>query len=242
MQRRPSGVHGEGLPPQAGGGVIGIAKRSRGRGGGRPDFCVHKMAASAAIILGEGQCRVIFCKECGTLADEPTHKGSNVECYVRTLPAAVSSPHVERSAARALAAVFEELVVVSESEVKQVGDIDVGSANEGDNKKARAVIKEACPKCKHPELEYYTMQCVRAFECRGPNATNPQTGCFDACLYSATARCLGAPQVALSRRGSDSLLQLRKVWAHLLHQHVSAPACCSLSACAADVQRTPMCM
>ena len=27
-------------------------------------------------------CRVIFCPECGTLPDEPTHKGTNVDCYV----------------------------------------------------------------------------------------------------------------------------------------------------------------
>ena len=58
---------------------------------------------------------------------------------------------------------FEELVVVSESQVYKVGDLDVGSATESD-KKARATIKEDCPKCGHPELEYYTMQLRSADE------------------------------------------------------------------------------
>lgn len=52
---------------------------------------------------------------------------------------------------------FENLVVVSESKVRIVGDIDVGNATD-DDRRARATIKEACPKCKNPELEYYTMQ------------------------------------------------------------------------------------
>ena len=62
-----------------------------------------------------------------------------------------------------LVAVFEDLVVVSEGKVHSVGNADVGSATEGD-KKARATIKEACPKCGHPELEYYTMQLRSADE------------------------------------------------------------------------------
>ena len=63
-----------------------------------------------------------------------------------------------------LGAVFEELVVVSESKVYNVGDVDVGTAEEGTDKKARATIEEPCPKCKHPVLEYYTMQLRSADE------------------------------------------------------------------------------
>ncbi|KAL1522473.1 hypothetical protein AB1Y20_017461 [Prymnesium parvum] len=97
----------------------------------------------------DGECRVVFCPECGTLPDEPTHAGSNVECHVcgHTIPSSV----------------FEAQVVVSESRTKRVGDIDVGSATDAD-RKARATINEACPKCNHPELEYHTMQLRSADE------------------------------------------------------------------------------
>ena len=61
------------------------------------------------------------------------------------------------------ATVFEDLIVVSEGKVHSVGNIDVGSATD-EGKKARAIIKEPCPVCKHPELEYYTMQLRSADE------------------------------------------------------------------------------
>jgi DNA-directed RNA polymerase I subunit RPA12 len=63
--------------------------------------------------------------------------------------------------------VFEDLVVRSvgaehivEADPDAVGAVQP-KAQQG---RVRAVVKEACPKCGHPELQYYTMQLRSADE------------------------------------------------------------------------------
>ena len=62
------------------------------------------------------------------------------------------------------AGVFESLVLRSESVERVVEDDADASAASSRQQQVRAVVKEACPKCKHPELEYYTMQLRSADE------------------------------------------------------------------------------
>ena len=64
-----------------------------------------------------------------------------------------------------LCAVFEELVVRSESIEKEILDEDEDvAASMVPQKKARAVAKETCPSCGNPEMEYFTMQLRSADE------------------------------------------------------------------------------
>ena len=70
-----------------------------------------------------------------------------------------------------MCAVFQSLVLTSSS-VERVVEPDVAETSTvgRQQERVRAVVKEACPKCNHPELEYYTMQCVR--EARTEPATS----------------------------------------------------------------------
>ena len=49
--------------------------------------------------------------------------------------------------------------------MERIVEPDVVDASAGrQQQRVRAVVKEACPKCKHPELQYYTMQLRSADE------------------------------------------------------------------------------
>ena len=95
--------------------------------------------------------RCVFCEQCGTLVDEPTLVGADVPCRLCGTVVA--------------AAVFEGLVLHSAS-VERIVEPDVTDAGAASRKQQphRATVKEACPKCKHPELMYYTMQLRSADE------------------------------------------------------------------------------
>eukprot|EP00320_Phaeocystis_rex_P021855 CAMPEP_0119061470 /NCGR_PEP_ID=MMETSP1178-20130426/5248_1 /TAXON_ID=33656 /ORGANISM="unid sp, Strain CCMP2000" /LENGTH=126 /DNA_ID=CAMNT_0007042677 /DNA_START=50 /DNA_END=430 /DNA_ORIENTATION=+ len=95
--------------------------------------------------------RVVFCSNCGTLLEEPTFANTNVLCRM----CGTVTP----------SKVFEELVVRSESNEKDILDEQAdAAANVVQQKKARAVAKEKCPACGHPEMEYFTMQLRSADE------------------------------------------------------------------------------
>lgn len=82
--------------------------------------------------------------------DEPTH--SNTEVVCRLCSTSVPSR------------VFEEIVVTSAGKKHNVqhGRAAADAGTQG--RQARAVAQEACPKCGHPELQYYTMQLRSADE------------------------------------------------------------------------------
>ena len=105
------------------------------------------MAASSSASAAP---RVVFCTDCGSLMDEPQFVGANVDCRLcgKTVGAAV----------------FEDLVLHSASAERVVEPDAVEGAGRQQRQQTRAVIKEACPKCKHPELQYYTMQLRSADE------------------------------------------------------------------------------
>ena len=71
-------------------------------------------------------------------------------------------------------AVFESMVVVTAGAVRQLASAKQAAAGRQQQERARAITREMpCPKCKHPELEYYTMQLRSAdegqtvfYECR----------------------------------------------------------------------------
>lgn len=61
--------------------------------------------------------------------------------------------------------VFEQLVLHSVGTEHQVeGDPTEESGGRRQTQRVRATVQEACPKCKHPELQYYTMQLRSADE------------------------------------------------------------------------------
>ena len=94
--------------------------------------------------------RCVFCPSCGAIMDEPTH--SNTEVVCRLCSTSVPSR------------VFEEIVVTSAGKEHNVqhGRAAADAGTQG--RQARAVAQEACPKCGHPELQYYTMQLRSADE------------------------------------------------------------------------------
>eukprot|EP00310_Coccolithus_braarudii_P013376 CAMPEP_0183354342 /NCGR_PEP_ID=MMETSP0164_2-20130417/37253_1 /TAXON_ID=221442 /ORGANISM="Coccolithus pelagicus ssp braarudi, Strain PLY182g" /LENGTH=205 /DNA_ID=CAMNT_0025527205 /DNA_START=13 /DNA_END=630 /DNA_ORIENTATION=+ len=93
--------------------------------------------------------RVLFCPTCSTLLEEPTHADTQVAC-------ALCGVRQDSSA-------FESLVVRSVgSKHTTLPPRDAGASEQ--KQKARAKVKEACPRCKHPELQYYTMQLRSADE------------------------------------------------------------------------------
>ena len=57
--------------------------------------------------------------------------------------------------------VFETLVVTTQGKQRK---LKADLADEASQEKSRATSKEECPKCKHPELEYHTMQLRSADE------------------------------------------------------------------------------
>mmetsp|Transcript_41731 Transcript_41731/g.110065 ORF Transcript_41731/g.110065 Transcript_41731/m.110065 type:complete len:116 (+) Transcript_41731:68-415(+) len=94
--------------------------------------------------------RVVFCEQCGTILDEPTHSGTTVDC--RLCGTTVSSK------------VFEDLVLHSAGSEHVVEGDPIEGASRQQQQRVRATVREACPKCKHPELQYYTMQLRSADE------------------------------------------------------------------------------
>ena len=94
--------------------------------------------------------RCVFCENCGSIVDEPKFSGDDVDCRMcgTRIPFATFDALVLRSAT-------QEQVV--ESEAAAAGAIP-------QQQKARATVQEACPRCKHPELSYYTMQLRSADE------------------------------------------------------------------------------
>jgi DNA-directed RNA polymerase I subunit RPA12 len=94
--------------------------------------------------------RVIFCEQCGSIMDEPRYAGEDVDCRVCGM--SVTSD------------VFQSLVLQSASTEKAVEEELAEGAGRKKRTQTRAVIKEPCPKCLHPELEYYTMQLRSADE------------------------------------------------------------------------------
>ena len=57
-------------------------------------------------------------------------------------------------------AVFEDLVLHSAGVVHEVEADPSVTGGRQQQQRVRAKVQEACPKCKHPELQYYTMQYV----------------------------------------------------------------------------------
>lgn len=57
--------------------------------------------------------------------------------------------------------VFESLVIVTSGKFHK---LDIDPKDQPAERRVRATTKEECPKCKHPELEYYTMQLRSADE------------------------------------------------------------------------------
>lgn len=90
--------------------------------------------------------RALFCDACGSLLDEPTHSNTAVEC--------------EACGAQAPARRFEALTVRTKGREYATTD----GSERTETSKARATIQEACPKCNHPELSFYTMQLRSADE------------------------------------------------------------------------------
>lgn len=76
--------------------------------------------------------------------DEPTVTGADVHCRLCGTPTSAS--------------VFASLVLHSASIERVVEDDDADAAASQQQQRVRAVVKEPCPKCKNPELQYYTMQ------------------------------------------------------------------------------------
>ena len=58
---------------------------------------------------------------------------------------------------------FESLVLTSSTALRIV-EPDMVDGGLRQQEKVRATVQEACPKCKHPELQYYTMQLRSADE------------------------------------------------------------------------------
>ena len=122
------------------------------------------------------QTRVIFCSFCGTIMDEPTHTDTIIDCRAcsATMPSSGTAaalaqlPCTAASAERALtrwraaccSAVFEKMVLYSTGVEHQVEADPADGGGQEQQQRARATVNEACPKCNHPELQYYTMQCV----------------------------------------------------------------------------------
>ena len=108
-----------------------------------------EMEATAALWPSQSS-RCVFCPSCGAIMDEPTH--SNTEVVCRLCSTSVPSR------------VFEEIVVTSAGKEHNVqhGRAAADAGTQG--RQARAVAQEACPKCGHPELQYYTMQLRSADE------------------------------------------------------------------------------
>mmetsp|Transcript_47780 Transcript_47780/g.95395 ORF Transcript_47780/g.95395 Transcript_47780/m.95395 type:complete len:116 (-) Transcript_47780:305-652(-) len=95
--------------------------------------------------------RVVFCEHCGTIADEPTTSDTSIEC--RLCGTTIGS------------GVFESLVLHSAGP-KHVLEADPseGDGQRQQQQRVRATVNEPCPKCKYPQLQYYTMQLRSADE------------------------------------------------------------------------------
>ena len=112
-------------------------------------LALSEMEATAALWPSQSS-SCVFCPSCGAIMDEPTH--SNTEVVCRLCSTSVPSR------------VFEEIVVTSAGKEHNVqhGRAAADAGTQG--RQARAVAQEACPKCGHPELQYYTMQLRSADE------------------------------------------------------------------------------
>ena len=71
---------------------------------------------------------------------------------------------MSRWCAACCSAVFEKMVLYSTGVEHQVEADPADGGGQEQQQRARATVNEACPKCNHPELQYYTMQCVATLE------------------------------------------------------------------------------
>ena len=139
--------------------------------------------------------RCIFCDQCGMLLPEPTVAGVSVDCKLcGTMASASGAPRMNGihpatnisfcgilltvfiyTRVIVLRAVFEALVLTSSTVERtvepDVADVDSLHQKQQQSQPVRAVVNEPCPKCKHPELQYYTMQCVLASPTRRERIT-----------------------------------------------------------------------
>ena len=69
-----------------------------------------------------------------------------------------SSPHCR------LRTVFEDLVLHSAGTERAIEPEPSEGSSRTQQQRVRATVREPCPKCKHPELQYYTMQLRSADE------------------------------------------------------------------------------
>lgn len=95
-----------------------------------------------------GAPRALFCNSCGSLLDDPTHTNTEVGCGLCGQKVAAQE--------------FQSLVVHTVGKEHVLGASE--HAQKVQRKRARAVVREACPVCAHPELQYYTMQLRSADE------------------------------------------------------------------------------
>ena len=127
----------------------------------------HGMAPNTAEGIAP---RVVFCEHCGTIVDEPSTSNASVDCRlcgttVSSAGAAAACDLTLVSVSFYLAArvrgsaVFEALVLHSAG-VEHAVDIDPNDGGRKQAQRVRATVQEPCPKCKHPEMQYYTMQYV----------------------------------------------------------------------------------
>lgn len=95
--------------------------------------------------------RCIFCEQCGSIVDIPTYANEDVPCRM----CGTKTPYSK----------FENLLIITQSEEFDLPpDLEMDDSASKQKTQARAVVKEPCPKCKHPELQYYTMQLRSADE------------------------------------------------------------------------------
>ena len=121
----------------------------------------------------------VFCQQCGAIMDLPRTLGENVACRICgtiTPCQGARAPLLPFFHAHTLTvfysrmiAVFMDVVICSESHERIVEDDafdpeNSAAAQQQRSEPVRATTKEECPKCKHPELQFYTMQLRSADE------------------------------------------------------------------------------
>jgi DNA-directed RNA polymerase I subunit RPA12 len=104
--------------------------------------------ARLVVISDPGAPRALFCDACGSLLEDPTHTNTEVSCGLCGQTVAARD--------------FQSLVVCTVGKEHVLGASE--HAQKVQRKRARAVVREACPECAHPELQYYTMQLRSADE------------------------------------------------------------------------------
>eukprot|EP00457_Paulinella_chromatophora_P023388 gb/GEZN01026793.1/.p1 GENE.gb/GEZN01026793.1/~~gb/GEZN01026793.1/.p1 ORF type:complete len:150 (-),score=19.29 gb/GEZN01026793.1/:65-481(-) len=99
---------------------------------------------------------IAFCPECHNLLDLPREGKEVVACTVKTCPYTVSLKEVMEGSAQGK-------IVQRSTKVKQKAYQNQLEEDEAEKKNrepsfARATVKEACPKCGHCELSFFTLQ------------------------------------------------------------------------------------